>query len=44
MTVRDIYVDEVKKKWNLREAITFNISETGYQAAGLSVIEHINSH
>ena len=42
-TVRDIYVDEVKNKWNLREAITFNVRETDYQKTGLSIIEHINS-
>jgi nucleoside-triphosphatase THEP1 len=42
-TVRDIYVDEVKNKWNLREAIIFNIRETDYQKTGLSIIEHINS-
>jgi nucleoside-triphosphatase THEP1 len=42
-TVRDIYVNEVKNKWDLREAITFNIIETDYQNAGLSIIEHINS-
>ncbi len=42
-TVRDIYVNEVKNKWDLREAITFNTIETDYQNAGLSIIEHINS-
>jgi hypothetical protein len=42
-TVRDIYVNEVKNKWNLRRAITFNIRETDYEKAGLSIIEYINS-
>ena len=36
-SVRDIYVDEVKNKWNLGEAITFNIRETDYRNAGLSI-------
>jgi nucleoside-triphosphatase THEP1 len=44
MTVRDIYVDNVKKKWDRGEVIIFNIDETGYRAAGKSVIEHINFH
>jgi len=42
-TVRDIYVNEVKNKWDLREAITFNIIETDYQNTGLSILEQINS-
>jgi nucleoside-triphosphatase THEP1 len=43
ITVRDTYVNEVKNKWNLKEAITFNIREINFQNAGLSIIEHINS-
>ena len=42
-TVRDKYVNDVKNKWSLREAITFNITEIDYHNAGLSIIEHINS-
>jgi nucleoside-triphosphatase THEP1 len=44
MTVRDIYVDEVIKKWDLTEAVIFNISETDHMAAGKSIIEQIRSH
>ena len=40
ITVRDSYVDQVKNKWNLTEAITFNIDETGYHNAGLSIISY----
>jgi nucleoside-triphosphatase THEP1/uncharacterized protein YneF (UPF0154 family) len=43
-TVRDKYVNDVRNKWNLKEAIVFNIRETDYQNAGLSIIERINSH
>jgi nucleoside-triphosphatase THEP1 len=43
LTVRNIYVNDIKNKWNLKETITFNIGETDYQNAGLSIIEHINS-
>ena len=43
LTVRDIYVAEVIKKWNLREPVIFNISETDCQNAGKSIIEQINS-
>ncbi len=44
MTVRDIYVDEVIRKWDLGEAVIFNISETDHLAAGRSVIEQIGSN
>ena len=43
ITVRDIYVNEVKNKWNLTEAITFNIKETDYLKTGVSILENINS-
>jgi len=43
ITVRDSYVDQVKNKWNLKEAIIFNINETNYLATGLSIIENMNS-
>jgi nucleoside-triphosphatase THEP1 len=39
ITVRDIYVDEVIKKWDLAEAIIFNIRETDYLKAGMLVSE-----
>jgi nucleoside-triphosphatase THEP1 len=44
MTVRDIYVDKVIKKWDLSDAVIFNISETDHMAAGRSVIEQISSN
>ncbi|MBK8882720.1 MAG: DUF2478 domain-containing protein [Bacteroidales bacterium] len=37
-TVRDIYVEDVKRKWNLAEAVIFNISETDYLSAGSYII------
>ncbi len=43
ITVRDSYVDQVKNKWNLKEAIIFNINETNYLDTGLSIIENMNS-
>jgi nucleoside-triphosphatase THEP1 len=43
MTVRDIYVGEVKKKWNIKEATTFNLSEIDYRNAGLFITEYIKS-
>ena len=39
ITVRDSYVDEVKNKWNLKEANIVNINETNYQDAGLSIMK-----
>jgi len=41
MTVRDIYVDEVRKKWELKEAVVFDISKTDYLAAGRVILEKI---
>jgi nucleoside-triphosphatase THEP1 len=43
LIVRDTYIHEVKNKWNLKEAIIFNINEIDYQNAGLHIIENINS-
>jgi nucleoside-triphosphatase THEP1 len=42
MTVRDIYVDEVKNKWDLTEAVTFDISEDDYLHIGKCIMEYIN--
>ena len=42
MTARDIYVDDVKKKWYLMGATIFNISEPDHLAAGRSILEQIN--
>jgi nucleoside-triphosphatase THEP1 len=43
MIVKDKYLGEVIRKWNLKELITFNIREIDYERAGLSLIEYINS-
>jgi nucleoside-triphosphatase THEP1 len=43
ITVRDIYVDDVKKKWNMTGAEIFNISGIDPMAAGRSIIERLNS-
>ena len=39
MTVRDLYVEEVRKKWELREAVVFNITETDYLVAGRAIMD-----
>ncbi len=41
ITVRDVYVDEVIKKWNLAEAIIFNIRETDYLKGGMVISQKI---
>ena len=41
LTVRDIYVDEVIKKWDLKKAVVFDITETDYLVAGRAIIEKI---
>jgi len=38
ITVRDRYVDEVKNKFNLTDAIVFNVSDTEVLTAGMSVL------
>jgi nucleoside-triphosphatase THEP1 len=43
ITVRDTYIDAVRNKWNLNEAIAFNIAETDCHKAGIFISEHINS-
>jgi nucleoside-triphosphatase THEP1 len=43
ITVRDTYIDKVKNKWDLTDVITYNIRETDYPDAGMSILEHINS-
>ncbi len=43
ITVRDSFVDKVKYKWGLMDAITFNIKETDYLDAGGIIADHINS-
>jgi len=42
ITVRDIYIDEVKNKWDLTGATIFNISETDHIAAGRLILKQIN--
>lgn len=44
LTVRDIFVEEVKKKWELTGAVIFNISETDHMTAGRTIIEKISLH
>lgn len=41
MTVRDKYVDDVKKKWNLTEAIIFNVPDNDNRKAGWLVYQQI---
>jgi nucleoside-triphosphatase THEP1 len=43
INVRDSFVDKVIRKWDLMDAITFNIRETGYKDAGLVILEKINN-
>jgi nucleoside-triphosphatase THEP1 len=41
ITVRTSLIDEVVKKWNFKETIIFNITETDYLTAGASISGHI---
>jgi len=41
LTVRNTFVNEVKIKFDISEAIIFNISETDYQDAGRLIMENI---
>ena len=41
MTVRDKYVDEVKEKWNLTEAIVFNVPDNDNRKAGWLIYQGI---
>ncbi len=43
-TVRDIYVNDIKTKWNLGEATIFYIRDTDINNAGRSIMEQINYH
>jgi len=43
INVRDSFVNKVISKWDLMDAITFNIRETGYKDAGLVILEKINT-
>ena len=41
MTVRDKYVDEVIKKWNLTEPIIFNVPDNDNRKAGWLIFQQI---
>jgi nucleoside-triphosphatase THEP1 len=41
MTVRDKYVDDVKKKWNLTEAIIFNVPDNDNRKASWLIYQQI---
>ncbi len=41
-TVRDIYVNDIKAKWNLCEPTIFYIRDTDYKNAGRSILEQLN--
>lgn len=41
MTVRDKFVDEVKKKWNLSDAIIFNVPDNDNRKAGWLIYQEI---
>ena len=43
LVVRDIYVNDVRNKWNLNEANIFAISEINYHDTGLSILKSIHS-
>jgi nucleoside-triphosphatase THEP1 len=43
MTVRDIYVEEVKRKWNLMGSEVINISNTDTDSAALLILSRIAS-
>lgn len=43
IAVRDSYLDEVVKKWNLTRAVIIDISKMDYRNAGISIIEQIKS-
>jgi nucleoside-triphosphatase THEP1 len=42
LIVRDTSMPEVKNRWNLKDAIIFNINEIDYQNAGFYIIENMN--
>jgi nucleoside-triphosphatase THEP1 len=42
ITVRDIYIEEVKKKWDLAQPTIFNISESDHLVAGKAILKQIN--
>jgi nucleoside-triphosphatase THEP1 len=42
-TVRDIYTEDIIRKWNLADAIIYDISKTDCTTAGLSITEQITS-
>jgi nucleoside-triphosphatase THEP1 len=42
MSVRDVFVDEVKRKWQLTEEVTISISETTYIEAAGAIAEAVS--
>jgi len=42
LIVRDTYIEKVKEKWALEKAVIFNIKETDYYKAGVSVLELVD--
>jgi len=43
ITARNKFVDDIKKKWDLKEPLIIEIDEAGFQDTGLSLIKSINS-
>jgi nucleoside-triphosphatase THEP1 len=43
LTVRDKYVDEVINKWNLTEAIIFNVPDNDNRKAGWLIYQQIKN-
>jgi len=43
ITVRDKFVDEVKKKWNLSDAIIFNVPDNDNRKAGWLIYQQIKN-
>ena len=43
MTVRDKYVDEVKMKWNLTDAIIFSVADSDNRKSGWLIFQEIKS-
>ena len=43
ITVRDKYVDEVKKKWELSDAVIFNVPDDDNRKAGWLIYQQIKN-
>jgi len=42
-SVRNSYLEEVKRKWNLEDAVIFEAGKTSYQDAGIAILKHLDS-